>query len=295
MFKINQWFRSLARFCDYCLFYLVAGAITLSLPYFYPPFFYYFLAIATPLLWIPLEAFLISKWGTTPGKALFGLSVQSAEGFKLSYSKALKWSAFLPGRSGSVHQRKTSVKRKLCGFVISSLFILSAIYGNALALWSVGLEKGNLSGWVQYSSEEAGFKVAFPKDPEYASKELVIPDSGKILNYEEITSQEGKKVSYSVSHLKLPGKWTWAGKTTLLKGVLDLIVKHEEGAQLLDKQFKTHGNLRVLDYRMLHGKEEMQGRLIIIGRMLYKLTVSYPVAKADESQIDPFLDSFEPS
>jgi len=292
-FEINQWFRSLARFCDYCLFYLIAGAITLSLPYFYPPFFYYFLAFATPLLWVPLEAFCISKWATTPGRALFGLSVRSAEGFNLSYRKALKWSLFLPKRQGTIYQRQTSVKRKLCAFVTSSLFILAAIYGNALTLWTMGLEKGDLSGWVQYYSEEPGFKVAFPKDPEAESKELVIPDSGKVLNYEEITSQQSKKVSYSVCHLKMPSKWRWASNTTLLKGVLDLIVKNGEEAQLLDKQFTTHGQYRVLDYRMLQGKEEMQGRLIIVGKTLYKLTVVYPESKAAELEITPFLDSFE--
>lgn len=294
-FEINQWFRSLARFCDYCLFYLAAGAITLSLPYFYIPCFYYFLALATPLLWIPLEAFFISRWATTPGKAIFGLSVHGTERSKLSYSKALKWSSFLPGREGSVYQKETSFKRKLLAFVTSILFVLAAVYGNALALWSVGLAKGDVSGWIQYSSEEAGFKVAFPKDPELESKEIAIPNSDKVLNYEEITSQESRKISYSVSHLKLPGAWTLAGKTTLLKGVLDLMVQHTEGAQLLDKQFTTHGNHRVLDYRMLQGKEEMHGRLIIVGRMLYKLTVTYPEAKAEDSQITPFLDSFEVS
>jgi hypothetical protein len=267
--------------------------VTLSLPYFYPPHFYYLLALAIPFLWIPIEAFFISRLGTTPGKALFGLSVRDAEGEPLSYANALRWSAFWPKRRGSVYQRKTSIKRKWCAFITSSLFILSAVYGNALALWSMGFNKGDLSGWVQYSSEEPGFKVAFPKDPELTSKELVIPNSGKVLNYQELTSQESRRVFYSVTHLKMPGKWTWASNTTLLKGALELIVKHEEGAQLLDKQFSNHGKYRVLDFRMMKGKEETQGRLIVVGRMLYKLTVVYPVAKGDDSQIRPFLESFE--
>ena len=73
------------------------------------------------------------------------------------------------------------------------------------------------------------------------------------------------------------------------------MVKHTEGAQLIDKEFTMHGNHRVLDYRMIQGKEEMHGRLIIVGRMLYKLTVTYPETKAEDSQIAPFLDSFEVS
>ncbi len=294
--EINQWFRALARFCDYSVFFLLLGAVALSLPYFYGPFFYYFLALGIPVLWAPVEAFLLSRWGTTLGKAFFGQTVCSENGQPLDYLSALKWSLFLPGRPGVVRQKNISWKRKFCAFMTCSAFVLAAIYGNVLALWSVGLEKGiSPSGWVQYSSEDAGFKVSFPTDPESASKELVIPDSGKVLNYQEITSDEDDKVHYSVSHLDLPRKWRLAGNTTLLKGVLDLLVSHSEGAVLLDKEFKTFGPHRVLDFRLMQGKEEVKGRLIIVGGTLYKLTLGYPQAHATEQAENPFLDSFEVS
>ncbi|MBS0604366.1 MAG: RDD family protein [Verrucomicrobia bacterium] len=293
-FEINNWFRALARFCDYSIFFLALGAVTLFLPYFYGPFFYYYLALAIPFLWAPVEALLVSKWGTTPGKTLFGLSVGDAMGRNLSYSSALKWALFLPGRPGTVRQKNVSWKRKLCAFLTSSAFVMAAIYGNVLALWSVGLEKGiSPEGWVQYSSADAGFKVSFPTDPEAASKELVIPDSGKVLSYKEITTDESEKVRYSVSHLDLPRKWRLAGNTTLLKGVLDLMVKHTEGSVLLEKEFRMHGQHRVLDYRLKQGKDEVKGRLIIVGGTLYKLTVVYPQSHAKELEQNPFLDSFE--
>ncbi len=293
-FEINNWFRALARFCDYSIFFLFLGAVTLFLPYFYGPFFYYYLALAIPFLWAPVEALLISKWGTTPGKAFFGLSVGNEVGQNLSYPAALKRALFLPGRPGVVRQKAVSWKRKLCAFVTCSAFVMAAIYGNVLALWSVGLEKGiSPEGWVQYSSDDAGFKVSFPTDPESASKELVIPDSGKVLPYQEITSIEDEKFHYAVAHLELPRKWRLAGNTTLLKGVLDQMVKHLEGAQLIEKEFKMYGSHRVLDFRMSQEKEEMKGRLIIVGGTLYKLTIVYPPSHAKELEGNPFLDSFE--
>ncbi len=270
------------------------GGIALSLPYFYGPFFYYFLALGIPVLWAPVEALLLSKWGTTPGKAFFGLSVRNAIGQPMKYRSALKWSLFLPERPGVVRQRNISWKRKFCAFLTCSAFVMAAIYGNVLALWSVGLEKGiSPSGWVQYSSEDAGFKVSFPADPESASKELVIPDSGKVLNYQEITSDEDDKVHYSVTHLDLPRKWRLAGNTTLLKGVLDLLVSHSEGGVLVEKEFGTFGPHRVLDFKMKQGKEEIRGRLIIVAGTLYKLTLAYPEKHAAEQQDNPFLNSFE--
>lgn len=292
MFKIeiNYWFRALARFCDYSLLFLTLGAITLFLPYFYGPFFYYILAAAIPLLFAPIEALLINRWGTTPGKALFGLSVHKQEG----YLAALKWSFFLSRHAGTVQQKVVSWKRKLCAFLTSAVFIVGAIYGNGLSLWSVGLEKGiSPDGWVQYSCNDTGFKVSFPTDPESANKELVIPSSGKVLNYKEITSEENEKILYSVTHLDLPRKWRLAGNTTLLKGVLDQMVKHVAGSELIEKEFKTIGSHRVLDFRMKQGKEEVKGRLIIVSGTLYKLTITYPPSHLKELEENPFLDSFE--
>lgn len=295
-FEINNWFRALARFCDYSLFFLALGLVTLFLPYFYGAFFYYTLAAVVPFLWVPVEALLVSKWASTPGKLLFGLSVLDAGGAHLTYREALRWSLFLPRNKGVVRQKSVSWKRKLCAFLTSSAFVLGAIYGNGLSQWSVGLEKGiSPEGWVEYSCHDTGFKVSFPTDPESESKELVIPDSGKVLNYKEITSGENEKVTYSVTHLHLPRKWRLAADTTLLKGVLEQIVLHSSKAELVEKEFKMLGNHRVLDYRMKEGKEFTKGRLIIVSGTLYRLTIIYPSSHEKEIEQSPFLDSFEVS
>lgn len=42
----------------------------------------------TPFLMIPITAFMLNRWGTTPGKWLYGLSVLSENGCKLSYAEA---------------------------------------------------------------------------------------------------------------------------------------------------------------------------------------------------------------
>jgi uncharacterized RDD family membrane protein YckC len=293
-FEINLWFRTLARFCDYCLFFLILSAITLFLPFFYGPFFYYYLLLFVPFLWAPLEAFLISGWGTTPGKALLGLSVRDALGFKLPFSLSLRRAFFLPGRPGTVFKKKISWTRKLFAIVTITAFMLSGSYGNVLTLWSIGLNREiSPNDWVQYTSNYGGFKISFPTHPEESYKELVIPDSGRVLNYEEVTSAENDKVHYSVSHMDLPRKWRWAGNTTLLKGVLDIIVKHTDGAELLEKDFKKFSGYRVLDYRIKQGTEEIKGRLMIFGPTLYKLSIVYPPSQAEKMQKSPFLDSFE--
>ena len=53
------------------------------------------LLLGPPALWIPLEAFLLSRWGTTPGKWLLGMSVADALGTPLAFTAALKRSALV--------------------------------------------------------------------------------------------------------------------------------------------------------------------------------------------------------
>jgi len=42
------------------------------------------------ILWIPLEALLLSRWGYTPGKRLFNVTVRRADGALLTFEEALR-------------------------------------------------------------------------------------------------------------------------------------------------------------------------------------------------------------
>lgn len=54
------------------------------------------LSLALWLMWMPIEALLLSKWGTTPGKWIMGIRLESVNGGKLTFSQALDrvWRVF---------------------------------------------------------------------------------------------------------------------------------------------------------------------------------------------------------
>ena len=85
----RPWLRLAARAIDVALFFLalslVAVAINPALPDIIGPTFM--------LLTIPLEALLLSSWGTTPGKALLGVKVRAADGSKLGFGQAVRRAA----------------------------------------------------------------------------------------------------------------------------------------------------------------------------------------------------------
>lgn len=95
MIRPRPWSRLLARFVDLTVWMLVFwSAAELFIPYS----FWLWLGIESSLafgliilaLWIPIEAALLSAFGTTPGKQLWRIRVVNTDGGTLSYLKALK-------------------------------------------------------------------------------------------------------------------------------------------------------------------------------------------------------------
>ncbi len=291
----SKLFRVLARFVDYLSLFLIGGSISMFFPWFIDTLYYFAFALAVPFLWIPIEALLVSLKGTTPGKALFGITIFDRQGRKLRYWESFKAAGFFGSKNILVRQISLSFKRRMAALIIVAGCAIVSIFGNALTKWWIGLEKGitTTDGWIQYAYEDAGFKVHFPNDPQEESKLLPIPEANKVLNYQELKTDQNKKVYYSVTYMDLPRKWKMAGSTTLLKGALDIMVKNMPGTTIVEKKFSTHQTHRSLDFHLKQGEQEVKGRLILVGTTLYKLTVTYPPSLEQELQDNPFIDSFD--
>jgi len=263
------------------------------LPCFIETYYYFIFLVVIPLLWMPVEALLLMLFGTTPGKALLGIKICHRTGAKLSFWQGLKRASGFAS-SGVIHQVPLTFKRMLAAMVIVLSCSLMSIFGNALTKWTIGFERGiSNEGWVQYIHDEGEFKVHFPHDPKEEQKQLEIPNANKVLDYQELQATQNKKVHYSVTYMELPRKWKIAGSSTLLKGALEIMVKYLPETAIVNKQFTTHQTYRALDFHLKQGEDEVEGRLILVGMTLYKLTVIYPPELAETIQETPFFDSFD--
>jgi uncharacterized RDD family membrane protein YckC len=290
----SRWVRFFAKCIDYSLFYMVVSLISLFVPYYFDDIYYVGLALATPILWAPIEAFLIAKYKTTIGKLLFGVRIENHVGGRLPYLIALKRSFFWGVRPGVMRQKELTKARWTVGILVFCLLASSAVFEKEITEFTTGFEKYKTAdGWIQYTSSHGGFRVIFPQDPEEESKLLPVPAQKKTLNYNELKSYQTQKVYYTVSYMELPRKWKLAGTSRLLQGALDVIIEHTPNSKLLYKQFTKHKNYRALDFHSKQGDEEVQGRLILVGTTLFRLTVVYPPSLAHQLQHHEFLDSFE--
>jgi uncharacterized RDD family membrane protein YckC len=289
-----SWARFCAQCIDYSIVYLSFCLASLFLPFYIEDLYYLGFAFFIPILWAPLEGLLVSLYKTTPGKALFGIRVENHLGGRLPFLIALKRSCFFGTRPGVIRQKALGLFRSV--LAVSVLFFLTGVsfFEKDIAVLSAGFEKyKSIDGWIDYTSCEGGFRVLLPEVPEEASKVLPVPSHNKTLNYQEITSHQTQKVYYSISYMNFPKKWKLAGAQRLLQGALDLIVEHIPGTQILFKSMTKHKNFRALDFHLTQGSEEVQGRLILVGTTLYRLTVVYPPELANQLQQNEFLDSFE--
>lgn len=263
--------RLLARFIDYSLLYFAGVAVIAFLPFYIGDEVFLYYGLATPFLWMGIDALLLATWGRSPGRAVFG--IHGKQDLPLLY------------RPSRLQKSFGVIGAGMCALAILCVVPWSPI--------SVSVPRSNTTdGWVNYTAQDNRFTVAFPNDPELEIQEVEVPGR-RPLNYSEFKSSERKKVTYAVGYIDLPRKWKLLGSKNLLKGAAKLVLENNPDIEILSQQFVRHQNHHALDFRYREEGEEVQGRLVLIGRTLYKLTVSYPPALVDQLHFDEFLLSFQ--
>jgi hypothetical protein len=283
------WNRVFARLTDYGLFYFIGVFLSLILPFEFQDNFYFSFALAVPLLWAPLEALFLRRFNVTPGKKAFGIRIENLT----SWGQALKRAFFIPTRPGTVFTSPIGKWRHLLALILALTCASSFFLGKSISDAAVQFEGQMVrDGWVQYASDEGNFIVHFPKKPELATHTFDVPNSDKTVDFNEVKAKKSD-CTFSVSYLELPKKWRIFSAGTLLKGAIGVVTDHMPGAKLIEKKQGKHKNYPSLDFRMQQGEDLIEGRLILVGSTLYKLTVIYPPDATQENQHVPFLDSFD--
>ena len=278
--------RSLARILDYGFFYFCMVFLSLMAPVEVNENFYFIFALAIPLFWAPLEAFLITRYQTTPGKKLFGITIPSLTG-----KESLKRALFLGKRPGNITFQKITYWRYIIAFMIACSAGSGLFYGKDISEAAVHYEQQVVgAGWIEYLAENGKFSVHFPKKPEMIEKKVDVPN-GDPISLSEFKAV--KDAAFSVSYLDLPKKWRIFSSNTLLKGAMKVIQEHMPGTTVLDKKIVKHKNYPAMEFKMKEGSNEIEGRLILVGNTIYRLMVVYYPDTPRDAQHETFVNSFD--
>lgn len=286
----SKFIRFSARLVDYSLFYGLGVIISLLSAFDAYELFYVIFALFIPIFFVPIEALLLSTWGTTVGKYFFKMRVEE-DGKKLSFGQAFKRALFLGNRPGTLVQLEMNSKKKAFSVLALIVLMCASAVGTMFKDFTFNFETVERNhAWVHHYAEEAGFEVDFPHEPELDSKK--VQHSRGSIQYKEY-SAEKNNVFYSVSYMDFPSKWKWFGTKTLLKKAVDLIVDNTKDAKLQNKKLSSHKGHNAIDFSYMQGEMEVKGKLVLQGNRLFKLTVAYPATLTPQLSEDQFLQSFD--
>ncbi len=288
----HMWNRVFARFIDYGTLYLSGILLCLMLPLELGESFYVFFALAVPLISPFIEAIFISKQGKTLGQKVFGMKIEAPKGGLLSFKQALQRTLFLGTRPGVVKFKSLNRYRYLIALLLAIGCITSLFLGEEISNVAIEYEQNmTKEGWILYTSKDETFTVNFPKKPELETHTFDVPHTDKGLNLQEVKTVGD--VEFSVSYLELPRKWRIFSAATLLKGAMNVIAEKMPGAKIIQKSHIKYKNYPGMDFHMTQEGKEIEGRLILVGSTLYKLTVTRPHEINHEVEHENFLNSFE--
>lgn len=125
--ETHPWLRYFARSLDGMLFGFALGLLIELLAPDVTDMFEGLSGILIFALWIPLEAYLLTVWGTTPGKWMMGLRVHMAGDKLLTFEQAIR-------RSGLVFVKGMGLGIPLVSF-ITTLYAYSVLRRTGSTTW----------------------------------------------------------------------------------------------------------------------------------------------------------------
>lgn len=162
-------------------------------------------------------------------------------------------------------------------------------------------ENIKFKNWMNFHPEEEAFCAFFPTTPITSSRDLPIPgNDGLSLPYKEFVCQTEDGVLFSICYTILPDDWLAYGSSLVLKQALKVIVNERGKIEIVGKKITSFKSFPAMDYEHYTlsetNQKETTGTLVLIGKTLYKIELTYPPALHDQIQdeIIGFIEGFCP-
>ncbi len=151
------------------------------------------------------------------------------------------------------------------------------------------------NGW--YTLEQSGlpFRAQFPREPKRTTQDLEIPNANFTVFQELYSVDDANGMSYFVILSTYPADLEANDQEGNLQTSLTGMVQSVAGNHLVDSRPGSVGNHKALDFTILNRgtKEEVKGKLVLGGPILYQVYTSYPAESFLDSGYRQFINSFE--
>lgn len=158
-------------------------------------------------------------------------------------------------------------------------------------------EKVKTNPWVAFSPQQTAFSAFFPAHPKEMKKEISISGNDTYLEYNEYQCSTKEGGHYSISCITLPNSLLKWANNSVLNGAFKLLLKNlDQKVTLIDKQSNIFKTFPSLDYEHHTQDSRTGGMLVLVGKILYKVEVTYPCNDRTKmfDELHKFVEWFEP-
>lgn len=147
--------------------------------------------------------------------------------------------------------------------------------------------------WRPAQGKINAFQALFPKEPEYASQDLPIPESDKVIK-QEIYVGGSDNMSFFLAASLYPEDIT-GGEEENLRSALEGMIGAMPDAKLISSRYVVpFSGKNYLEFEILSAGNEVRfkGREYVYGPSLYQVYASYPESAYSDNEYFYFVNSF---
>lgn len=164
-----------------------------------------------------------------------------------------------------------------------------------LNLLLCGLTSATTQDWVKFSSEESGFAIELPKQPEHVTQQITIPKTDLTISYDTYVSEPSDSIVYVTSVWRYPTQIDMSNPEANLKDGFAGMLQALPGSKVISNNMTEINGFKALEFLVKNEDIYFQGKLILVYNTLYQVFTVYkesaePIMKTDYKH---FINSFK--
>lgn len=189
-----------------------------------------------------------------------------------------------------------------CGLVFTSALDAQALVRSPCTLSATkpiadtALKNGSSTqtlNWTTFTSEESGFSVSLPKNPEHVHQKIAVPKTDLSIEYDTFVSEPSESVVYVVSVWHYPTEVDMSKPEVNLQDGFNGMLSALPGSQVLTMQTSDMDGFKTLEFLVKNDDIYFQGKLILVYNTLYQVFTVYKGKEDMKQNYEKFINSFK--
>ncbi len=147
--------------------------------------------------------------------------------------------------------------------------------------------------WKNFSFQEDGFSIDFPKKPEKVQQSIDVPKTNLKISYVTYMSEPSDNAVFVVSVWNYPGEIDMSKPESNLQDGFSGMLSALPGAEVKNMKMGEVDGFKSLEFLVKNDDINFQGKLILVHNTLYQVFTVYKSSEDMSNHYPHFIDSFK--